>query len=108
VIVVALEVVEAQGGAWQGLCFAKGVRLGQGRDALSIFCMLEQLATKLVGAIERAEVREIGSVVVKRHGCDQDSVVKSKLLMFICAGSGLYASSCPRRRVERTGMLHSG
>jgi hypothetical protein len=76
VVVIALEVVEAQGGAWQGLCFAKGVRLGQGRDALSIFCMLKQLATKLIGAIERAEIGEIGSVVVMRHGCDKDSVVK--------------------------------
>jgi hypothetical protein len=74
VVVVALEVVEAQGGAWQRLCFAKGVRLGQGRDALGVFCMLEQLATKLVRAIEGAEVGETGGVVVMRHGCDDSKV----------------------------------
>jgi hypothetical protein len=62
--VVALEIVEVQGGARQWLCFAKGVRLGQGVHALGVLCVLQQLAAKVVRAVEGAAVRKDGCLVV--------------------------------------------
>jgi hypothetical protein len=68
--IVAFEVVEVQSGARQRFSFPKGLRLGQGLDALGVFRMLEQFATEFVRAVQGAEVGEVGCLVVVRHGRD--------------------------------------